>query len=488
MLTRCLAIASPMNFKFSLLLNALPLWIIGLQGVASAQVSPSSEASVTAPTHIQPATSDTSVVRQSNHQLNILGGQSSGGVEPNLVHQFHQFDVGSDNAANFIVAPDVANVISLINSTQPSAIDGLLQITSDDPNLPSNANLFLVNPAGIIFGQDVTLNLPANLTATTSSGLLFNDRYLLSVDGSISEIALSDHQSEHHSGTPSIRNLVGNPNGYLLFTGSTSSEISAPFSTALPTGSIENQGTLQVPPQASITLIGQYIQNDGNLTAPGGNVNLVAASGDNLLRLTQPGNILGLEVIPADTLQTIASTEAQSAITLLPAANLAEMLTGGEDNNATQLAITADGAFVLNNTPPLTPTAGTVLIRGTVDISDSAIPAPNRLPGQVNILGDQINLIGGSIYANAVDQAGTISIGGMPVVDTFSATYVLIDRSSELSVDSSEANGGVINVWASDTVRFYGEATADGASSDLDGDISINAGNSLDVRRPAVSR
>lgn len=482
MLTKCLAIADSMIFKFSrLLLQTTPLWILGLQDVAVAQVSVPLDTSTSVLTSIESATSDTSVVQQGN-QFKIMGGQSSGGTDPNLVHQFHTFELGSGDSANFIVDPNVANVISLIDSLQPSVIDGLLKLTSSNPSLASNANLFLVNPAGVIFGQNATLNIPANLTATAGAGLLFDDEYLLSVDGSVSAIALPDSGPtdvpSFNTNSPSISNLTGAPNGYLLLTESASTAELNPFSPALPQGSIENKGRLQVEPHASITLVGQYIQNDGTLVAPGGSINLVTASGENLLRLNHPDSVLSLDLIPTDTISVLSSVTQQSALTTT---DMASLLTGGNEQNATQIEMHADGTQSLTSPPPLTPTPGSLIVRGTLDVSNNADQTAHS-PGQVTLIGEQINLVGGNIYADGTSQAGTISVGGMPSVDGFNATYVVIDRDSQLSADASQGTGGVVDVWADDTVWFYGEATAAGSSPELDGSISISGGNGVDIR------
>ncbi len=505
MLTSCLAIANSMIFRFpNLLLQVVPLWLLGLQGLAFAQVDlpvslpldPPVETPAPTATSIQSSTSDTSVVQEVN-QFKILGGQSSGGTEPNLIHQFQDFDLGSDDIANFIVNPDVANVISLINSVDPSVIDGLLKMTSSDPDLGISANLFLVNPAGIIFGQDAVLSLPANLTATTSSGLLFQDSYLLSIDGTVSEIALPPTGSEEMTlpdddaagiqteiaEEPTINNLMGDPNGYLLLSETTTSASIDPLSPSLPAGSIENQGHLEVMPQSSITLIGQYIQNDGTLVAAGGSINLVAASGENILRLSQPDSLLSLDVIPFETVSIVSPMTEQSSTVELVATDLALLLTGGDEQSATQIETDNDGNQSLTSPPPLMPSPGSVLVRGTLDVSSHAAPEQTiGTAGQVTILGDQINLVGSTVNADAIDAAGTISIGGMPMVDGFSATYVVVDRDSELSASSSQDEGGVIEIWADDSVWFYGEATATGASSDLDGSISIDADEQVDIR------
>ncbi|MEM7063631.1 MAG: filamentous hemagglutinin N-terminal domain-containing protein [Cyanobacteria bacterium P01_B01_bin.77] len=460
-----------MTLNFShLLWMAVPLGLLGLQSAASAQLS---QPAATVSTSILPATSDTTVIQQAD-QFNILGGQSSNGATPNVVHQFQEFNLGTADAANFVIDPDVANVISLINDLQPSTINGLLKLTSSDPNVASAANLFLVNPAGIVFGENMSLNLPAGLTATTASGLLFEDLYRLSIDGSVSEIALRDSTAATKTGVATIQNLTGDPNGYFFVAEATSTAALDPLSPELPSGSIHNQARLQVSPQATVTLIGSYIQNDGVIVASGGTVNLVAVSGDSLLRLSQAGNLLSLDLTATDTPTSLSSTDVPLR------------LTGGHNQGATQIEITRDGSQLLTSPPPLTPDTGKILVRGTIDVSDE------NVQGTVNIVGEQINLIGSDIHADSAQQAGTISIGNRPANSNVNSEYVLIDRNSTLSADSTLpadstiGSGGVIQIRATDTVRFYGEATATGANTTLDGTVILDAGEDLDIRKPTA--
>jgi large exoprotein involved in heme utilization and adhesion len=51
----------------------------------------------------------------------------------------------------------------------PSLINGLIQVTGGTPNL------YLMNPAGIVFGENAQLNVPADFIATTATGIGFGD-------------------------------------------------------------------------------------------------------------------------------------------------------------------------------------------------------------------------------------------------------------------------------------------------------------------------
>jgi filamentous hemagglutinin family protein len=76
---------------------------------------------------------------------------------------YHYLDSGQ--IANFISTPNVQNILGRINGENASVINGLLQVSG------GNSNLFLMNPSGIVFGQNATLNVPAAFTATTANGI-----------------------------------------------------------------------------------------------------------------------------------------------------------------------------------------------------------------------------------------------------------------------------------------------------------------------------
>ncbi|MEM9809344.1 MAG: filamentous hemagglutinin N-terminal domain-containing protein [Cyanobacteria bacterium P01_D01_bin.56] len=467
MLTRCLAIAPEMKSKILyLLLTTVPLWLCSFQQVASAQLSTVPKPSPPTPTNIQPNISSATQVRldeNQTNQFNITGGYTSGGQSSNVIHQFDHFDIGKNDRAHFIVDPSVANVISLIDAENtPSIIDGTLATINSD-----SANLVLVNPAGIVFGENFTLQLDSgNLTAAASSGLLFEDRYYLSIDGSVGEIALpeSDIDSRGPFTDAKLTNLTGDPTGYFLLEPPAEANATAGLlSAALPFGSIHNRGSLNLPSQSTLTLVGQYIQNDGDITANGGSVNLAAATASSLVRLSQAGNIMALELVPTD------------AILLRSATGIPEALTGGGELGASQIEAGADGTLTITDAFSPMPEPGEVLVRGTIDVSDS------DGQGTVNIAGEYINLVDSEINADGSQKAGVISIGNDNETGIVTIT-TSIDRSSDLSADSTNGEGGVIRIRATETIQLYGDATVDGANPTLEGNVDFQAGETLDVR------
>ncbi|MEN9218300.1 MAG: filamentous hemagglutinin N-terminal domain-containing protein [Gloeomargarita sp. DG_2_bins_126] len=92
------------------------------------------------------------VVNQNGQQFNITGGTQAG---RNLFHTFQQFGLTQGQIANFFSNPAIVNILARVNGGSASYINGLIQV------LGGNSNLFLMNPAGIVFGPHASLNVPA---------------------------------------------------------------------------------------------------------------------------------------------------------------------------------------------------------------------------------------------------------------------------------------------------------------------------------------
>jgi filamentous hemagglutinin family protein len=104
-------------------------------------------------------------VTQAGLVFEINNGTRSGN---NLFHSFSQFSVPAGGSAVFNNALDVQNIFSRVTGSQLSNIDGILKTQG-------TANLFLMNPNGIIFGPNAQLNLGGSFVGTTASAIKFSD-------------------------------------------------------------------------------------------------------------------------------------------------------------------------------------------------------------------------------------------------------------------------------------------------------------------------
>ena len=102
---------------------------------------------------------------------NVTEIDESMGLRPgngvNLLHSFLRFDVGAGDVALFTANPDLitARIISRVTGADASQIFGT--IASD----VAGADLFLLNPRGIVFGPDAAVDTQGSFYASTAATL-----------------------------------------------------------------------------------------------------------------------------------------------------------------------------------------------------------------------------------------------------------------------------------------------------------------------------
>lgn len=112
-------------------------------------------------------------ITQNGNVYTITDGTRAG---TNLFHSFGNFGVGAGDIANFLNTPVngslplTSNILGRVTGGNISNLFGTIQTTGF-----GNTNLFLMNPAGIIFGPNATLNVGGSVTFTTANNLRLND-------------------------------------------------------------------------------------------------------------------------------------------------------------------------------------------------------------------------------------------------------------------------------------------------------------------------
>jgi len=364
-------------------------------------------------------------VIQDNRQFTINGGRLSGNGR-NLFHSFTEFGLNQGQTATFLSTPAIQTILTRVTGSNPSFIDGLLRVSG------GNSHFVLMNPAGILFGANASLNVPASFTATTANQIRFGSGEWWRATGVNDYVRLNGVPAEFA------------------------------FTTDTP-GAIANLGALSVPSGQSLTLLAGSVLNQGQLIAPGGQVTVASVTGQSLVKLSQTGSLLSLEVKPL-----VSGEVGRGEVS---GRSLPQLLTGGNLVNATQVSVNPDGTLQLAGSKAILPTApGTTLMSGQVSVSQGATSAP----GSINVLGQNVALIGAKVDASGL-QGGTIRIGGdqrgqgaIP-----NARMTTIDPTTVITANSlafaQPADGGRVTVWADDTTRFYGTIQARGGPNGGDG-------------------
>jgi len=174
---------------------------------------------------------ESSLVNSSGGIYQIDGGAIRGG---NLFHSFSNFSLPTGSTAYFNNS-GIENIISRVTGTAISHIDGLIKANG-------TANLFLINPNGIVFGENAKLEIGGSFTATTAKAIKFADGNLFSA-----------------TDTGSVPLLT----------------MSVPVGVQWGTGqpkSIINAGNLAVASGQNLTLSAGTIVSTGELRSPEGNL------------------------------------------------------------------------------------------------------------------------------------------------------------------------------------------------------------------------
>jgi len=359
---------------------------------------------------IQPAPDGTqTVVTPADSRFDITGGQTSGDGT-NLFHSFTRFNLDPNEIANFIANPAIQNILTRVIGGNPSAINGLIQVTG------SNANLFLMNPVGIVFGANARLNVPASFTATTATGIGFGNSWF------------------NATGPNNYAELVGTPSAFA-------------FATSQTPEAIANAGKLAVSKGHNLTLLGGTVVSTGPLEAPGGQILVETVAGGSLLRISQPGHLLNLEIAASDLPITASS---------LPALLTNGVQSSGSvSNNAVQVGLAEAGVPVEK---------GDVVVRNVV-AQTATLSAENNLnlvesqlrtTGDLNLLAHNTVWVRDTQATSFLAQAGgNLYVQGDRKIDIFALNFP----------QTAFQSGGNFSLVSNGIISFDAHASSSGSVS-----------------------
>ncbi len=269
---------------------------------------------------------NSTVTPQGNASI-ITGGTRQGN---NLFHSFESFSIPTNSEAFFDNPVEVNNIINRVTGSELSDIDGILRANGA-------ANVFLLNPNGIRFGENARLQIGGSFIGTTADALEFADGGVYSATDPAASPLLSVNVPiglqwgnkpgaiAHHPGSNlqvqgdrTLASLGGNvaisggrlaaPNGRIevgsVAAGASVSIVPADSGFSFDYDRVSNFSDIAISQQGAIDASGA---GGGRIQLAGNNISVL--DGSQVLGITQGDlNGGGLTVRAADSLSVIGTT------------------------------------------------------------------------------------------------------------------------------------------------------------------------------------
>jgi filamentous hemagglutinin family protein len=435
------------------------------------------------------------IVTPNGNTIEITGGTSAGS---NLFHSFEQFSVRTGKTAHFNNNSQIDNIISRVTGGSISNIDGLIRANG-------SANLFLINPNGIIFGANASLDIGGSFVGSTANSIRFADG---------SEFSATDPQAPPllEINVP-IGLQYGTNAGGITVRGSGNNLRLDPQTSVIirdnrPVG-------LQVKPGQTLALIGGTVSLEGgNLNAPGGRIELGSVSEEGIVKLnpTNPGwklsyenvrDFQDIELSQAASVDTsgngggdiqvrgrrvtLSDGSAMLANTLGNAAggNLTVKATESVEVTGTSALLPFFSGLFADIAPGATGDGGNITIEtDRLLVADGAQIGANTFGAgdadELTVRAIEVKLIGGSPLGSsglfAVVAPEAIGDGGKITIE--SEVLSVTDGAQIFTGTFSSGNGGALKIKAID-VELIGDASfgASGFFSNVEPEATGSGGN-----------
>jgi filamentous hemagglutinin family protein len=406
---------------------------------------------------VTPDGSTSTTVNTDGNVSTINAGEQAGA---NLFHSFSDFSVPNGGEAYFNNSADIKNILSRVTGGNISNIDGLIRA--------NNANLFLINPAGVILGDGARLDLGGSFYGGTADSILFPDGVEFNANNTNTPVLTIN--------APIGLNLRDNPADVTV-----------------------RSSNLTVLPGQDLSLVGGNINLDGaNINALGGEVNLTALSAAGTVNFNE--NLDFSSVTLADIFLSNGATVNVNGngggVIAINARNLTlsegSILGAGINSETSTLETQAgnitinvsdnvaleSGSLIRNNISEITSgNAGDIQITAkNLSLADesqlSSISEGNGNTGNINLeITDQVTLartgeIKTQISPNTIGDSGDINLN---------ATALTLSAGSSLFTNVlGQGDAGNINIATSDRIILD--------SSNLQTQVSSGAiGNAGDI-------
>ncbi len=446
--------------------------------------------------------------------------------ENSLFHSFEQFNIGENQRVYFANPADISTIFSRVTGAEASNILGTLGVNGP-------ADLFFINPNGILFGPNATLDINGSLFISTAESLLFKEGVTFSATSPQTSplLTVSTPIGLQYGDSPGAISLQG-PGHHL------SVESQDPLGIRIIQS--DRPPGLQVPSSETLAFIGGDVTLSGaNITTEGGRIEVGSVGAQSLVNITSAGDRWLASYEGIERFNNIELTNEAAAVaagegavylqgdrifinrdSVVFATNSASLNVSAAENISligfiadpseavsfptgillqNDLDSTADAGALTVNTPQLSIENGAGLITqnfgtgtgGNIDIQAPQLQVKDSFifagaysegdSGSVNIQSQQLNIDRSFIGADTFDSGASGDI-------TISADRIEIQNQTVIATDSfAEGRAGDVTIQAQQVqLKDSAFVSAVGRSLGAGGSVSIEAQERLQITAAGV--
>jgi len=349
----------------------------------------------------------------------------------NLFHSFGKFNLNSKESATFAGPDHINNVIGRVTGGSTSTIDGILRSTIFD------ADVYLINPAGLLFGPNAILDIQGSFHASTADTLRFQDG------------------GEFNARSPQDSLLTIAPVSAFGFLNDSPQPLSI-------SGSATKSSKLTVPTGKALSLIGGNIQVARSiLKANSGRINIAGVASQGDVTISSEDLVLSMEagdVSLKDSSVKVSGSAGGGSIYIRAGqfvvdastiSNAVNNVAAGEINvQAENLIASRGGRF-----------GGTTIGTGQGGKIKIKVKELTEFSGETVMSNGSVSASGINITSSGAGNAGS--------VDLETAKLNLKDGARISATAFKSGKGGNINIQATDSISLSGVGNTYGQGSSI---------------------
>ena len=390
--------------------------------------------------------------------MRINGGERAGN---NLFHSFDEFNLPEGMEAIFENGLDVENIFTRVTGNSISNINGIL-------STQGTANLFLVNPNGIVFGENAALNVGGSFIATTADSIEFNDGATFSASDTDSDPILTIEfpiglDFSHHSN-----------NGAIEVNGSGNQITSESLSQPTNVGNIFSG--LQINSKKTLALIGNNVNLNGGIVLTNGGKIEIGSVQNGFVDVTEDfklnyDNVSSFGTIKLGQQSSIDVTDSNGGSIELRGSDLLV-------NNGSKILLRNDNGTLLGNLEVNTSNSIKLEGIGNSEVG-SGIQAETTSSGQasnINLNTQRIVLKDGARISSNTYSDG---LGGNVTINASDSVEILENSSNIVNASTyASGNAGSVNLSTNDfTITGGGGISSSTLGTGEGGNLNVKTEN-----------